>query len=379
MVKWIAWVVAPIALIGAVATGYYFTDMGEAAKPPAQTAPSPTSPAPATPPASQPEPVPAEEWRTAELHVREGTALVSLDQLAPDLITQLSVDEAEGIATFLCRGAKIELLKGSPTVGIDGIFDAVTRSPEFSDGKVYIPVELVQKLFGADRVKQEGNLLSVRIDKTEALPTLAVAHQLDLDQASPQELADYLRFLDLPIKNGKVTKKSSQLPNAPRTYRNGVHEGLDWYDGFAGSGIVVGTPVYAMADGKVVRSDLGYKEFTVEERDVVLGIAAKAPSTPLWILDKLRGRTVWVQHDKGVLVRYAHLDGIPAEITPGTVVKKGQLIGYVGNSGTSYGVEKSKLGAHLHSDILVYGELFWKNLKSQDEIRNVLVEIYEKP
>ena len=37
-----------------------------------------------------------------------------------------------------------------------------------------------------------------------------------------------LRLL-LPCKKVKIPKRASRLPNAPRTYRNGTHKGIDFF------------------------------------------------------------------------------------------------------------------------------------------------------
>ena len=44
----------------------------------------------------------------------------------------------------------------------------------------------------------------------------------------------------LPCKNIKLPKRSSRLPNAPRTYRNGTHRGIDFFSNW-------GTDVRAVA------------------------------------------------------------------------------------------------------------------------------------
>jgi len=95
----------------------------------------------------------------------------------------------------------------------------------------------------------------------------------------------------------------------PFTGQRAFHNGLD---------IVAprGTPIRAPADGVVTKAgrEKGY------------------------------GNVIYISHGNGLTSRYAHLDGFA--VKPGQEVGRGELIGYVGNTGRS-------LGAHLHYEILV--------------------------
>jgi murein DD-endopeptidase MepM/ murein hydrolase activator NlpD len=55
---------------------------------------------------------------------------------------------------------------------------------------------------------------------------------------------------------------------------------------------------------------------------------------------------VRIVHGDGLLTSYSHMSSITAE--PGTLVRAGQLIGYVGSSGLS-------TGPHLHYEVRRYG------------------------
>ena len=74
--------------------------------------------------------------------------------------------------------------------------------------------------------------------------------------------------LVLPCKGIMVPKRASRLPNAPRDYRNGIHRGVDFFANW-------GTPVRAVADGIVIRSDLYYQEFEPEFREHALLSSSK--------------------------------------------------------------------------------------------------------
>ncbi|HKY32271.1 MAG TPA: M23 family metallopeptidase [Candidatus Polarisedimenticolia bacterium] len=56
------------------------------------------------------------------------------------------------------------------------------------------------------------------------------------------------------------------------------------------------------------------------------------------------GNVIYLSHGNGLVTRYAHLDGF--SVRPGQDVSRGEIIGYVGNTGRS-------LGAHLHYEVLV--------------------------
>lgn len=60
------------------------------------------------------------------------------------------------------------------------------------------------------------------------------------------------------------------------------------------------------------------------------------------------GRAVELRHANGYATMYGHMTRIAADITPGTRVRQGQLIGYVGSTGYS-------TGPHLHFEIRING------------------------
>ncbi len=89
--------------------------------------------------------------------------------------------------------------------------------------------------------------------------------------------------------------------------RRHFHEGIDIVSFW-------GTPVYATADGFVIYT--GWKSGY--------------------------GKTIEISHGRGISTFYAHLSSI--KVNSGTYVKKGQLIGLVGSTGTS-------IGPHLHYEV----------------------------
>lgn len=88
-----------------------------------------------------------------------------------------------------------------------------------------------------------------------------------------------------------------------------------------------GTPVFAAADGVVIN-----------DKDLGSGNSGWNEGYGLFVL---------LEHQNGIKTRYAHLDKVLVNV--GEVVKKGQKIGLMGNTGNSEGPD----GCHLHFE--VYG------------------------
>lgn len=123
---------------------------------------------------------------------------------------------------------------------------------------------------------------------------------------------------------GKVNRVSSSFGyrEHPVTGKWTGHKGVDYAADY-------GTPVYAAADG------------VIQERRYQFN----ASSGTGW------GNMILIKHDspEGSQTRYAHLACFADGISVGSRVTKGQLIGFVGNTGGS-------TGAHLHFEILDNGQ-----------------------
>jgi len=99
-----------------------------------------------------------------------------------------------------------------------------------------------------------------------------------------------------------------------RSTGGGFHNGID-YEG------KIGEPIYAAADG-VINHQGWYFNY---------------------------GRTVKISHADNFETLYAHMSRFADGFGPGSKVRKGDLIGYVGSSGRS-------TGAHLHFSVIVHGQ-----------------------
>ncbi|MCD5413999.1 MAG: M23 family metallopeptidase [Clostridiales bacterium] len=196
----------------------------------------------------------------------------------------------------------------------------------------------------------------------------------DLYKMAVEETIELFAFLNSPIENASVTTASGRLPNASRSYRNGIHEGIDYY------GFAFGTNVVAAADGIVIRVDHDFKEMTLEEYNEVIKISHEADITPEKKLDKLRGMQVWIEHQNGIITRYAHLDSVASDLKVGQTIKEGFIVGGIGNSGTKNSVVGKILSSsgaqHLHFEIWLGDVFLGKDLPYEDVLR-IYVEVLD--
>ncbi len=155
----------------------------------------------------------------------------------------------------------------------------------------------------------------------------------------------------VPIADATLSSRASHLPGAPRAYRNGTHEGFDFYDGTVSVEIAYGTPQRVVASGVVIRADHDYVELDVPGYEALIAEARGSMQTPEDVLDALRGRQVWVRHPGGFVSRYAHLSGIPENVAVGQRIAQGSVIGFTGNSGTEEAAEGTEAGPHPHVEI----------------------------
>ncbi len=134
-------------------------------------------------------------------------------------------------------------------------------------------------------------------------------------------------FLSAPLRYKRISSYFGMRFH-PILHKWRMHDGIDFVN-------KIGTPIHAVADGKII-----YKG---------------------WM--KGYGNVVEIKHKEGYTTLYGHMKGF-AHIRIGQYVKQGKTIGYLGNTGLS-------TGPHLHFGVLHYGK--WINpLKIRKSARIIL-------
>ncbi|MEM9463981.1 MAG: M23 family metallopeptidase [Actinomycetota bacterium] len=195
---------------------------------------------------------------------------------------------------------------------------------------------------------------------TTAAPAEVVVQVLASDPPTAEEAIGYADVLSngivLPSDCGLPYDVPASLPNSPRTYRNGIHQGVDFICLEPGRDAVAALP------GRVVVAVGDYQDPTPEDRSAVLDIAGATAGTPPYTLVMLYGNYVVLDHGVidgvgHVISLYTHLEALDPLMSPGVQVETGQRIGEIGNRGTDTasrnGVRPQSI--HLHWEIHIDG------------------------
>ena len=190
---------------------------------------------------------------------------------------------------------------------------------------------------------------------------------------------DSLKLL-LPCEGIPVPKRTMRLPNAPRSYRNGVHKGIDFFANW-------GTPIRTVASGVVVRADVNYTEVPADFREDMLEASSKVGNTPSDIFNNvLLGKSVFIDHGFDlvpgfrVISIYAHLSHINKNIKPGYKIEAAELIGNSGNTGMRESTLGSRAGSHLHWEMILQKEeeeIYLGKGMPNPELYNMLKRIFK--
>lgn len=177
-----------------------------------------------------------------------------------------------------------------------------------------------------------------------------------------------LRGLALPITGASLPERELQMAGAPRHYRLGIHEGVDLY-------WAAGTPVQAVAPGRVIRAGWDYLEPTSFNYDFWFGQALSLGYTSEAGLDFFRGRQVWLEHDNGLVSRYVHLSALEYGVVVGANVPAGAVIAYAGNTGSPGYLQGPNEDAHLHFELWLgnyYVGQFLRPIETRDWLTTIL-------
>jgi len=184
----------------------------------------------------------------------------------------------------------------------------------------------------------------------------------------PREIDDHLKTFIIPVAGMRLPRHPGVYPGARRLYRYGVHEGLDLFNDTIKPRVYIGAPARAAATGKVVRADANFKDMTESQFSRVLAECLKQHKTTDHNEDLLRGCQVWLDHGNGVMTRYAHLVRINPKLKVNQTVNKGDLVGFIGVSGTGQDLPGRTKYPHLHFEIWIDGRYLGYGLTPAETI-----------
>lgn len=194
------------------------------------------------------------------------------------------------------------------------------------------PISITKTSFISEEIALNSSNTSIKTDTSkERLEQIAKLNEI-LERINPDALVSTNNFAS-PLANEPVRRTSFFGDNRVYRYATGgtdtaYHYGIDY-------GVPIGTPVYAISDGRVV-------------------MAEKRIST---------GYTLVIEHFPGLYSLYYHLDRLLT--TTGEQVRTGSLIAHSGNTGLS-------TGPHLHLEVRLNAiainpdKLFNQNLTALD-------------
>lgn len=203
----------------------------------------------------------------------------------------------------------------------------------------------------------------------------AEPQQTDLPATETPEPAPVIAGFAYPVVGGCLPTDDYLMPGASREYRSGTHEGVDFYDADNCAIVGVNTEVMAAKAGTVIRADWGYQDMTGDTLAYWMTIAEESHGTDQDAVDAFRGRQVWIDHGGGVVTRYCHLNGIAEGIDMGSQVEQGELIAYVGESGTPESVMTPGTEFHLHFEVRI-GDSYLGAGMDADTIRALYLEAF---
>jgi len=186
------------------------------------------------------------------------------------------------------------------------------------------PIKPQQNSAAAYKYSQQNEyehaaLMNELNDKMEKLTTGLIRQSASFDQLArlAARKTEFLACIPAiqPITNRQLKHMASgfgfRLHPIYKTYK--MHTGIDFT-------APTGTPIYATGNGRIALVELGHRGY---------------------------GNHVVINHGFGYMTLYGHMSRV--KVHPGQIIHRGQLVGYVGNTGTS-------AAPHLHYEVIKGGK-----------------------
>ncbi len=167
------------------------------------------------------------------------------------------------------------------------------------------------------------------------------------------------------------------LPNAPRAYRFGIHQGVDFLC------FSLGRHAVAALDGRVVLAVGDYQDPDPDDRDELLEIASALEATPPFTLLSLYGNFVVIDHGVvpfvgHVVTLYAHLHEVDPDIRVGQTIRAGARVGEIGNRGTHAAANGDFYeDPHLHWELHIDNQFLGAGLNTE-QTREVYTTLFSE-
>ncbi|WP_406677292.1 peptidoglycan DD-metalloendopeptidase family protein [Neomoorella carbonis] len=251
-----------------------------------------------------------------EYVVKEGDSLWTIAREHGLLVEDIRAANPELQGERLDIGQRLRLTTAKPLLQVMVVYSQEVKEPVPYEVQVETNSELLR---GQERVKQEGSegerLVTYQVVTKNGVQVEKKVIQQQVLKEPVTKIVERGTRVVLASRgggSGRLAWPIRGIITSPYGYRGReFHSGMD-IDGY------VGQPVGAAGEGTVTFAgyDGGY------------------------------GRMIAIDHGGGLVTRYAHLSGFNVRV--GQRVSRGQVIGYVGDSGRT-------TGSHLHFEVLVNG------------------------
>lgn len=179
---------------------------------------------------------------------------------------------------------------------------------------------------------------------------------------APRTIDSRLSILKMPLPGMRLPRHPGVYPGARRLYRYGVHEGTDFFD------VPMNKTAHAAGAGKITRADANFVDMNERQLNKIMSDCLREHRTSDANEDLFRGCQVWIDHGKGLSTRYAHLNKINPKLKVDQNVSRGDLIGYVGVSGTGQNLPGHAKYPHLHFEVWLDGHYVGYGFTPQETI-----------